>query len=62
MRRSISIGLSAAAIPRDSLALAPFYAVGLEEQWVQVIRTLLIVLLMIWIARLRGRGQVTLQA
>jgi hypothetical protein len=36
------------ALPPAELALAPFYAMGLAEQGVQVVRTLFIVLLMMW--------------
>lgn len=35
-------------IPPSFIALAPFYALGLKEPWVEVVRTLLIVLLMVW--------------
>jgi hypothetical protein len=45
--KPIGIALLATLAP-DFIALAPFYALGLQEQWVQVIRTLLIVSLMVW--------------
>jgi hypothetical protein len=35
-------------VPPGFIALAPFYALGLKEPWVEVVRTLLIVLLMVW--------------
>jgi ABC-type Fe3+ transport system permease subunit len=35
-------------VPPSLIALAPFYALGLREPWVDVVRTLLIVLLMVW--------------
>jgi len=35
-------------IPSSSIVLAPFYALGFKEPWVEVVRTLLIVLLMVW--------------